>query len=254
MLFFKYYEDCDECVNGKDQIMLIMLLRPMPCDAQQAAQGSAVQGCHSQPPNIFCFIPLILLLLSTDVWNEFSQRTVLLSQLIRSSPLLFTIIGRLAAVSWSSTTSSLGSLSEHVDDSSERSIVSFECCEERLVECKDCCISIALTRSSWFNGWFLSITRTRSSCLREVWDTEDIESPEMLESSPNDDSELLVELDIVRSVRMKALINIRDVWRATQGCVARNTGICGAQHRDLWGATSIMYKRNMWLEFIMAPS
>ena len=43
----------------------------------------------------------------------------------------------------------------------------------------------------------------------------------MLESSPNDDSELLVELDIVRSVRMKALIS----------------GMCGAQHRDLWGAT-----------------
>ena len=50
----------------------------------------------------------------------------------------------------------------------------------------------------------------------------------MLESSPNDDSEILVELDIVRSVRMKALISgmcggqHRDVWRATQGCVGRN--------------------------------
>ena len=143
-------------------LIIIMLLGLMPYEGsaaqgsaaqglavqRSAAQGLAAQGCHSQPPNIFCFIPLILLLLSTDVWNEFSQRTVLLSQLIRSSPLLFTIIGGLAAVIWSSTTSSLGSLSEHVDDSSERSIVSLECCEERLVECKDCCISIALTRSS----------------------------------------------------------------------------------------------------------
>ena len=68
----------------------------------------------------------------------------------------------------------------------------------------------------------------------------------MLESSPNDDSELLVELDIVRSVRMKALISGM--------CGGGNTGMCGAQHRDVWGATSIMYKRSTWLEFIMAPS
>ena len=50
----------------------------------------------------------------------------------------------------------------------------------------------------------------------------------MLESSPNDDSEILVELDIVRSVRMKALISGM-CGGATQGCVARNTGMCGAQ-------------------------